>query len=856
MVEEKLGEGGMGVVYKARTLDLGRSVALKVLHERYSSDRSAIRRFTREAHVASRLNHPNSISILDFGHTTSGLSYLAMELLSGKSLEDVLAKEDMSIARTIHVMRQILSALEAAHALGIVHRDLKPANIHLLSTSSRPDYVKVLDFGIARLRRAEGMDRLTRTGMVCGTPEYMSPEQAAGRDTDARSDVYSAGLVFYEMLTGVRAFLGKSPAEIMAAQINDMPLAPSRRNPEREIPPSLDAIVMWAIAKPPDERFPSIREFSRVLKEWVNVSGPDVFKGRKDGGRYAPAGEISGDSIPVSNGDIVESRTFGHESGGGDSGEFQDPGRDPAEELPTRDAEFSMRDSDFERSFVPRKAAVACWTSLPPSSCPFFGRRTLLSSLEKEVASGGFQVYRFIGPPGVGKTRTAQELMARIAAEGRRPVKSLLPSWDVFEPLEAVQNVALQLLELPCEPVDKGDLEAHLATKGFSKDMAEGLSLLFFPGGGKGGGIPEEPDVTRHRQIRAESWRSLVIESARNQPLVLLFDELEKMDGASRELLLALAAAETDAPLTVLITHDESFFSLWPGNAKEIVVHPLDPVECREMVGFLARRDLGDYVLNETVVNSEGNPLHARELTAFACLHPLDDPPEKLPDLIAARFNRLPEEERSRLQTASIISERINLNAIATIEASKGTPFPELENAVSESLEILEKMGFIARETGKRFFLHGLHRRVVSSSIPAGVKMELHKRAARLLGSQGASAAALANHYWSAGTIDDAMRFLLDAGRNALASLDEEDAEIFYRRVLERIKGPDATLSGSQGEMWIEGVRGLAEALKRSGEDVEAEQLLSMARKRATRIGWKIAEERLRLLEGGGEEKP
>lgn len=856
MMEEKLGEGGMGVVYKARTLDLGRSVAIKVLHERYSSDRSAIRRFTREAHVASRLNHPNSISILDFGNTSSGLSYLVMEFLEGRSLEEVLSREEMSLARSIHIMRQILSALEAAHVLGIVHRDLKPANIHLLSTSSRPDYVKVLDFGIARLRRGEGMDRLTRTGMVCGTPEYMSPEQAGARDTDARSDVYSAGLVFYEMLTGMRAFEGKSPAEIMSAQIHDMPVAPSLRNSERLIPPSLDAIVMWALAKQPDERFPSIREFSRVLKEWVNVSGPDVFKDAEYRERYAGASGKRGDPISVFSADIVASRPIGDESGTGTGAEFTDLGRVPADELPTRDAEFMMRDSDCGMKFDDERVNVPYWSSVPPSVCPFVGRRALLGFLEKEVAAGGFRVYRFSGPVGVGKTRTAQELMARIAAEGRRPVRSLLPSWAVFEPLEAVQNVALQLLGLPCEPVDKGHLEAHLAAEGFSTDLVDGLSLLFLPGTGHGERIPDEPDVTMLRLKRAESWRSLVIEAARRQPLVLLFDELERMDGASRELLLALAAAETDAPLTVLITHDEGFFSLWPDNVKEIVVNPLDSVECEDMVKILSQNNLKNEVVGEIVCRSEGNPLHARELTAFRSLHTIDEPPGNLPDLVAARFNRLTGEAKLRLQIASIISERIKRNAIAAIESSMGTPFPELEKAVSKSLETMESLGFVASETGRKVFLHGLHRQVVSSGIPAGVKMELHKRAARLLGGQGAGTAALAYHCWSAGAVEGAMRCLLNAGAAALKALDEEDAEVCYRRVLEKIKGPDATLSGLQGEIWIKAVRGLAEALKRSGDPVEAEQLLNLARRRATRIGWKTAEERLRApLQGVGQEK-
>ena len=867
MVEEKLGEGGMGVVYKGRTLDVGRTVALKVLHERYSGDRSAIRRFTREANVASRLNHPNSISILDFGHTSSGISYLAMELLEGKSLQDALIEKEFSLARTINIMRQILSALEAAHALGIVHRDLKPANIYLLTSRSKPDHVKVLDFGIARLRRAGEMDRVTRTGMVCGTPEYMSPEQAGGQDTDARSDVYSAGLIFYEMLTGRRAFEGKSPAEIMAAQIHDMPPPPSQRNPDRTIPPSLDAIVMWALAKPQDERFASIREFHRVLKEWLHVSGKDFFKDDENKRSYMgkPPPTESSASIPVATGDIIGTKALGEETGTDTetkdvpyaiSGERKEGKEVDSENIPTQDAAFRM----VERA-LPDKPGIAAppmkWKSPAPSACPFFGRKSQMHYLEKEVAQGGFQVYRFSGPVGVGKTRTAQELMARAAAEGRRPIRTLSPSWTVYEPLEAVQNVALQLLELPCEPVDRDVLATHLESAGYSETLLEGLSYLFLLGAKKPPNIESEADVSGFRIKRAQGWRSLIVEAARRQPLVLLFDEIEKMDGASKELLSALAAVETDAPLTILITHDESYFALWPNSVREVSVRTLDPVDAGGFARYLSQGELSDREAKEIAHTSQGNPLHIRELVAFRCLHEMDDPPEKLPDLIAARFNRLPREARTRMEIASVISDTVKKKAIATLESSMGTPFPEVDTSVAKSLKILDYMGFLTKESTHYTFLHGLQRMVVSTSIPAGVKKDIHKRAAHLLGHQGAGIMSLAHHHLAAGNDEESIQHLLLTGKAALSALDEEDAEFCYRRILEKIKGPDATLSGAQGKIWLEAVRGLAVSLKRSGEHEEAEQLLKVARRRATRIGWDLGQERLLAsLQGVEQEKP
>lgn len=865
MVEEKLGEGGMGMVYKARTLDVGRSVALKVLHERYSGDRSAIRRFTREANVASRLNHPNSISILDFGHTSSGMSYLAMELLEGESLQDALIEEEFSLARAINIMRQILSALEAAHALGIVHRDLKPANIYLLTSRSKPDHVKVLDFGIARLRRAGSMDRVTRTGMVCGTPEYMSPEQAGGQDTDARSDVYSAGLIFYEMLTSRRAFEGKSPAEIMAAQIHDMPQPPSQRNPERTIPPSLDAIVMWALAKRQDERFPSIREFHRVLKEWIHVSGRDFFKEDENKKSYIGKTSSPESSAPISvaTDDIIATNALSEDTGPDKENSLNaiPTGRKhgkqlDSENIPTRDAAFRMPES-----VLPDKSKIEAppmkWKSLAPSACPFFGRKSQMNFLEEEVAKGGFQVYRFSGPVGVGKTRTAQELMARAAAEGRRPIRTQSPSWTVYEPLEVVQNIALQLLELPCEPVDRDVLATHLESEGYSKTLLEGLSFLFLLGAEKPPNIDSKADVSNFRIKRAQGWRSLIVEAARRQPLVLLFDEIEKMDGASKELLSALAAVETDAPLTVLITHDESYFALWPESVRDISVRTLDPAQAESFARYLSQGELSDNDAKKIARSSQGNPLHIRELVAFRCLHEMDEPPEKLPDLIAARFNRLPGEARTRLEIASLISDAVKKNAIAALESSMGTPFPEVDISVSKSLKILDYMGFLIKESTHSSFLHGLQRMVVSTSIPAGVKKDIHKRAARLLGHQGAGTMTLTHHHWAAGNDEESIHHLLLTGKAALSALDEEDAEFSFRRVLEKIKGPDATLSGAQGKIWLEAVRGLAVSLERSGQHEEAQQLLKVARRRATRIGWNLGQERLLAsLQGVEQEKP
>ncbi len=204
MIEELLGVGGMGRVYRAVQLSLEKKICVKVLRTGATEDETLARRFHREARAASRLNHPNSISVIDFGQTAAdGSLYMAMEFIPGRDLGKII-REDFPLGeqRVVHIMDQVLSALADAHAADIVHRDLKPENIMVTDLRGTKDFVKVLDFGIAKIQETSQDPGLTQAGMVCGTPEYMSPEQARGEPLDARSDLYAAGVILYQMITG------------------------------------------------------------------------------------------------------------------------------------------------------------------------------------------------------------------------------------------------------------------------------------------------------------------------------------------------------------------------------------------------------------------------------------------------------------------------------------------------------------------------------------------------------------------------------------------------------------------------------------------------------------------------------
>src|SRR5437588_11604710 len=237
-IMKKLGEGGMGQVYLAEHVKMGRRSAIKVMNPSMVHDPEAVARFNREAANASRISHPSVCAIYDFGETPEGLIYLAMEFVEGEPLKHVLEREGaLPVARAAAILVQVADALQAAHDLGIVHRDLKPDNVMIARARDGTDVVKVVDFGIAKLVGNDASQEVTKTGLVIGTPEFMSPEQLAGDKLDGRSDIYSLGLVFFKMLTGRLPFEAGTVQETMIQRLNEEPLKLAAAPPDLRCPP-------------------------------------------------------------------------------------------------------------------------------------------------------------------------------------------------------------------------------------------------------------------------------------------------------------------------------------------------------------------------------------------------------------------------------------------------------------------------------------------------------------------------------------------------------------------------------------------------------------------------------------------
>lgn len=274
-----IGSGGMGEIYRARRLHIGDTVAVKVLRPDVIENEKTRQRFYREARAAAMLHHPNAVVIHDFGEDTDGTAYIVMELLTGRSLRQLLVKDGTVESKRVYgIIRQACAALDAGHRNGIVHRDIKPDNIYLLDTHDDEDHIKILDFGIAKLND-KALDtlsveeqRLTNVGTIIGTPHYMSPEQCHGEEADARSDIYSLGIVLYEMLTGVVPFLAKTPTGVAIKHVTEPPRPLRELNPA--VSPAIEAVVLRALDKNPNSRPQTAvelsREFDAALRREVN----------------------------------------------------------------------------------------------------------------------------------------------------------------------------------------------------------------------------------------------------------------------------------------------------------------------------------------------------------------------------------------------------------------------------------------------------------------------------------------------------------------------------------------------------------------------------------------------------------
>jgi serine/threonine-protein kinase len=300
-INKKLGEGGMGAVYRGEQISLKRSVAVKLLRPELSQNQMILQRFNAEAQAVAKLSHPNTVNIYDFGQDSDGTLFIAMEYIEGKSLREAIQQEGpFSVTRALAIALQVAAALSDAHAQGIVHRDLKPDNVMLQARGKQKDVVRVLDFGIAKLRDENRSTQaaMTQQGDMLGTPQYMAPEQIKGEAIDGRTDVYALGCMIYEMVTARLPFEGTTIMAMLSKHLVEDPIPPTQRRPELNLPPALDQLILQAMQKEPKDRAANMEAFADQMGALLGQLPPDPNSMNRSGALSMQQGAVAGVPTP------------------------------------------------------------------------------------------------------------------------------------------------------------------------------------------------------------------------------------------------------------------------------------------------------------------------------------------------------------------------------------------------------------------------------------------------------------------------------------------------------------------------------------------------------------------------------
>jgi serine/threonine protein kinase len=721
-VTHLVGVGGMGRVYCAEQVTLARTVAVKVMHPSLGEEEQTAARFLNEARAASRLSHPNSVAIYDFGRTDDRRPYIVMEYLRGRDLARVVADDGpLPVARLAGLMHQTLAALEEAHALGIVHRDLKPDNLVLEPLKSGRDFVKVVDFGLAKIledsEKAQGGGRaLTRPGLVCGTPDYMSPEQARGEPLDGRSDLYSLGVVLYEMLAGRVPFESDSATNTLLMHLTEQPADPRDVAPDRAIPASFAEVALRALAKAPKDRFQTAHDFSDALKRALAAS-EELLGGEAvgTGVRCRSCGALN----PLD-------QKFCGECGAptGGRGPSSGPRPSPTSLPPVTLDALSVR-------------GIAEGSAGRTHLLPLLAREDATAWLEErhrqaEVVVASAHV---VGDAGMGKTRLLGEMLGRwtesgdvVAGVGPDPAWAKVGDYAV----RAAVRVLAGWGDVAVDPS---------AWEGASPLAARGLAHLF----GRASKAPGRAnDMPERRGEVAEALRWALERGARRARsglAVLAVDDLDFIDGTSRNAVVDVLADPPAVAALVVVTYAPGARLVSASMPEEIwSVSPL-PYDA-----FAAR--LGPKLAQRGTALP---PLHVEELLAWA-RETTEAPPERLTELIARRAERLPPDARHALHAIAIWGDDAHAETLSQILGAN--------TDVTAALGALTEARMVVVEPGGVRVAHPLIRRIVLSGIPAGRREELAERVSAL--TADAPLDVRAKHAMHAGSSLEALS-LLDA---------------------------------------------------------------------------------------------
>jgi serine/threonine-protein kinase len=745
-LEECIGVGAMGRVYRATQTALNKNFAVKILHPHLTHDPESHERFAAEAQNAAGLSHPNVVSVVDYGRTLSGVTYLVMEHIVGRSLEQILIEEHpLPRARLVDLTLQILSGLTEAHGMGILHRDLKPENILVQSLRTRGELLKVLDFGIAKLMDSPDNTRpgLTSQGVVCGTPEFMSPEQARGKKLDGRSDLYAVGVILYQMITGRLPFAGDSAVELLHRHINEPPVHPAEvigRDPE-----PLDELCMCALSKTPEGRFASASEFRNAL---VAVGRSTTNTQHCDNCRAT----------------LRASDKFCPECG---------------TPVPKREAPPASGDP-VQRTRGSLQMAAAATTSRLAQRFPIstVGRTQALETARRELNRNDADVrlLAISGVPGMGKSRVLEEVALEAAGLGWNIVRVSAEPSGASPPLWPIREAVRRVLGLGAT-ITTQDLGRASNLIGLSFEALPGLAELF----NLEGPLASAEFAVRRRECFVAAAQTLA-GSSRDGRLLLALDDVERFDTSSRKVIQALRHQPAAAPILVLVASDERDLG-WL-EAPIIELTPFGANEIEEATKYVCTGEDGR--TTEFLAELKGfepiTPLHLElALRELAAGRPLGESRSE-GDILERRLASLPSGRRELLEAAAILGETCNEAELRQILTMTGGPRGE---ELDEVLAELHVEGWLPLgEPGRRRFSHGRVREFIYRNTSAERLGVLHAAAAEIAAHDGGPGRVIeAMHRLRAGD-EDLVEVLSAAADEAVAAFDDRKSASLLKAAL------------------------------------------------------------------------
>lgn len=821
VILDLVGIGGMGRVYRAEQTNLGRTVAIKIIHPHLVGEENAAARFITEARAASSLNHPNSVAIIDFGTADEGELYLVMEFLRGKDLARVAYEEGpLPFRRIVKILVQVLAALSEAHELGIIHRDLKPENVILERARQGGDFVKVVDFGLAKMRETKSGGSITKPGIVCGTPEYMSPEQGRGDPLDARSDVYAVGVIMYQLLTGRLPFEADAPTQVVLMHITEPPADPRTVAPDRGLPDSMVEVCLMALAKDPAARFDNADEFAAALTDALADLEPKK--------RNERTGQVTCTKCGNRN---PEAQKFCGECG---TALIVAPRSDPRPP-PT---------------IAPPGASPVPSASEMPPELPLMERDEALAWFSDRLKSGGgtLNASAILGEVGAGKTR----FLASSADIARREGYFVVnlgpdPTWAEVATY-ALRNAVQALAHLPdgSQPKDWGIV---------GSDARRGLMELFSPDKSRGDGV--EPEERRFALAEALRWALLRAHERTASPVVLLIDDTPSLDGPSRNAFFDTVNEPPLVPAHFLFAHLGASDVELPASVERFDLSPLSPSAVTSVL-------VGAGSVGASQLGARGaSPLFVDQVLRFAreCGGAA---PSRVADIVAARIERLSPGARRVLQAVSVFGDETPIAAARAL-VPENTQF-------DDALTQLHRAAMVTVVSGPDSeclrTTHPLLREVVLNTIPATVRRSLHEAALRYGEDHSMAVEVRALHAFAAQDTFKALVMLERIGAQAKAYDDTRGTIHALRRGLElarrelsrgEIDDPERAvllfgrklgeaLEGSKKYADADGI--LREALDAgtSASPLERAQILttlarvSIGRQRRTEAGQQVAE--------------